>query len=168
MSQRKPPFDVVCWAEYTARTETEISLKARQKYTVVGTEPTGMWWQAKDPLSGNTGWFPSERTRAVDDASQIDFVLTEEQQYQAMEAFRKYDADGSGTIDKGELKNLLRVTMGTKVSDMIIDLFIQANWQLGDTDGNGTIDQMEFLRLYSKLFLEQNTQNKPKQGYSNH
>jgi len=34
-----------------------------------------------------------------------------------MEAFRTYDKDNSGTIDKGELKALLRVMMGAKVSD---------------------------------------------------
>jgi Ca2+-binding EF-hand superfamily protein len=43
--------------------------------------------------------------------------LTEDQQFQAMEAFRNYDADRSGTIDKGELKNLLRAMMGAKTSD---------------------------------------------------
>jgi hypothetical protein len=49
---------------------------------------------------------------------------------------------------------------------VIIDRFIQANWQLGDTDGNGTIDQMEFLRLFAKLFLEQGAQDKAKPGYA--
>jgi len=46
--------------------------------------------------------------------------------------------------------------MLTSYAIVIIDRFIQANWQLGDTDGSGAIDKMEFLRLYSKLFLENN------------
>lgn len=94
-----------------------------------------------------------------------------------MEAFRKYDKDQSGTIDQQELRALLRQLLGQRASDgasrpslsatrifrssssqspppAIIDRFVSSNLQLGDRNVNGTIDKLEFLRLYSKLFLE--------------
>jgi calmodulin len=57
-------------------------------------------------------------------------------------AFRKFDANGDGALDMGELKQLLN-SSGKKVSDQEVEqLFRQ-----GDTDGDGMIDIQEFVKL---------------------
>jgi Ca2+-binding EF-hand superfamily protein len=46
--------------------------------------------------------------------------LTEEQKKTALEQFKKYDKDNSGTIDINELKLLCEDTLKTKMSDKVI------------------------------------------------
>jgi len=57
-------------------------------------------------------------------------VLTPDNKKQALEAFDKYDADGSDSIDREELKKLLRETLGAKMSDKMIDRYVEAQFQL--------------------------------------
>lgn len=57
-------------------------------------------------------------------------------------AFRKFDANGDGHLDKKELKTLL-LNCGKKVSDQEVDLLFRQ----GDVDGDGLIDIQEFVKL---------------------
>jgi len=57
-------------------------------------------------------------------------------------AFRKFDSNGDGHLDKSEMKKLL-VSSGKNVSDQeVAALFAQ-----GDVDGDGMIDIQEFVKL---------------------
>mmetsp|Transcript_1112 Transcript_1112/g.1701 ORF Transcript_1112/g.1701 Transcript_1112/m.1701 type:complete len:150 (+) Transcript_1112:88-537(+) len=58
------------------------------------------------------------------------------------EAFKVFDKDGSGAIDKEELKNIMN-GLGANLSEEEIDLLVQE----GDTDGDGKIDINEFLKI---------------------
>jgi Ca2+-binding EF-hand superfamily protein len=48
--------------------------------------------------------------------------LTEQQKKTALEQFKKYDKDNSGTIDINELKLLCEDTLKTKMSDKVIKI----------------------------------------------
>merc|ERR1719471_1687984 len=57
-------------------------------------------------------------------------------------AFKQFDRDGNGTIDKAELSQALRSSGGTFTQQDIDTLFAA-----GDIDGNGEIDYEEFIAL---------------------
>lgn len=81
-------------------------------------------------------------------------ALTEEETASAIEAFKKTDADNSGTIDKAELTVLLKTKLGKKMGEKMIERFVDSQFQRFDKDDSGTIDQDEFLALYAKCILE--------------
>jgi Ca2+-binding EF-hand superfamily protein len=84
-------------------------------------------------------------------------TMTAAQKQEALEKFDVYDKDKSGEIDKEELMALLKDSMGNKMGPKILERFVDAQFQLGDTDGSGTIDKPEFIELYAKLnFAQQN------------
>ena len=58
------------------------------------------------------------------------------------QAFRRFDSDGDGHLDRNELKNLL-IQSGKSVSDQEVDLLFRQ----GDVDGDGRIDIQEFVKL---------------------
>lgn len=57
-------------------------------------------------------------------------------------AFKQFDSDGNGSIDKNELTSALRSSGGTFTQQDIDALFAA-----GDVDGNGEIDYEEFIGL---------------------
>ncbi|KAL7546729.1 hypothetical protein ACHAWF_016263 [Thalassiosira exigua] len=58
------------------------------------------------------------------------------------DAFKVFDADGSGTISRSELKKLMK-NLGQKLSDEELDAMMDEV----DTDGNGEIDFQEFKTM---------------------
>lgn len=66
-----------------------------------------------------------------------------QQEVIATNTFQKYDADGSGSIDLNELKQLLH-DLGSDLSEKELD---EAVMEL-DTDGNGTLDMNEFVNWW--------------------
>ena len=64
--------------------------------------------------------------------------LTEAEKAEAMALLKKYDADNSGTITKDELTTLLKDKYGKKMSDKMIERFVEMNFQLADKDKSGT------------------------------
>ena len=71
--------------------------------------------------------------------------LTEEQKQEIREAFDLFDADGSGSIDSGELKTAMRA-LGFEPEDDEIQKMISDI----DGDASGTIDYTEFLEMMTK------------------
>jgi len=63
-----------------------------------------------------------------------------------MEAFRIFDADGSGSITKAELRTTLQMVMGG-TSDMLPDDEIAEMIQEADTDGDGQVNFDEFVKV---------------------
>ena len=61
--------------------------------------------------------------------------------------FDKYDADGSGSIEKNELKELLKATSGVDPSDEEVDEMMEKV----DTDGDGVMSFDEFVATYRKV-----------------
>lgn len=82
-------------------------------------------------------------------------VMSAAQKQEALTKFDEYDKDKSGEIDREELMALLKDTMGGKMGQRILERFVDAQFQLGDTDGSGTIDKPEFIDLYAKLYFAQ-------------
>lgn len=80
--------------------------------------------------------------------------LSEEEKNAAIEAFKATDTDGNGSLDKEELKTLLKTKLGKRVGEKMVERFVDSQFQLHDKDGSGTIDQEEFLMLYAKCILE--------------
>ena len=60
-------------------------------------------------------------------------------------AFNKFDADGSGSIDKQELR-LCMEELGRPISESDVDAMMQA----ADTDGNGSVEFSEFAAMMGK------------------
>eukprot|EP01088_Endostelium_zonatum_P010923 TRINITY_DN2461_c0_g2_i1.p1 TRINITY_DN2461_c0_g2~~TRINITY_DN2461_c0_g2_i1.p1 ORF type:complete len:405 (-),score=103.79 TRINITY_DN2461_c0_g2_i1:102-1268(-) len=72
-----------------------------------------------------------------------------------LEQFRQADLDGSGTIDARELKELLRRTMGGRMTENLLDRFVNLQMQSLDANKSGQIDFDEFLTLFMKLKNQQ-------------
>ncbi|KAG5181716.1 yellow cameleon 2.60 [Tribonema minus] len=58
------------------------------------------------------------------------------------EAFKVFDKDGSGSIDKEELTAIMK-GLGANLSDQEIELLVRE----ADADGDGSIDLQEFLKI---------------------
>lgn len=73
---------------------------------------------------------------------------TGEDEKALIEAFGILDADGSGSIDHQELKDILRSfsKMGETLPDSEIDFMIKE----ADVDGDGSISYEEFARVMMK------------------
>lgn len=65
------------------------------------------------------------------------------------DAFAVFDADGSGTISKSELKKLMK-NLGQTLSDPELDAMMEEV----DTDGNGEIDFAEFKSMMVSFILQ--------------
>lgn len=61
--------------------------------------------------------------------------------------FRQYDADGSGSISRAELQDILTQLLGKEPSDEALDALLQDI----DADGSGTIDEDEFLEFFANI-----------------
>ena len=73
-----------------------------------------------------------------------------------MDVFRKFDADGSGTIEKGEFRNAI-AKMGFDAPDDCIDeLFDEV-----DDDGSGTVDFKELNSILRVGSLKKPPSPKP-------
>eukprot|EP01112_Ceratiomyxa_fruticulosa_P016555 TRINITY_DN5021_c0_g1_i1.p1 TRINITY_DN5021_c0_g1~~TRINITY_DN5021_c0_g1_i1.p1 ORF type:complete len:220 (-),score=55.61 TRINITY_DN5021_c0_g1_i1:69-728(-) len=80
-----------------------------------------------------------------------DLTLTPEEEAEARAEFRKYDADGSGTIDKQELRALVVASLSKKMGEGMINRLVDSHMQLADKDGSGSVSVEEFLVLWAKL-----------------
>eukprot|EP01130_Rhizamoeba_saxonica_P002489 TRINITY_DN12281_c0_g1_i1.p1 TRINITY_DN12281_c0_g1~~TRINITY_DN12281_c0_g1_i1.p1 ORF type:complete len:235 (-),score=72.12 TRINITY_DN12281_c0_g1_i1:32-682(-) len=115
--------------------ELPISLKRRA-------EDADMEYQEHEVVD-DTIKVPKQETNLSDDEIAV-----------ALEKFDSLDADNSGTIDKEELKVLLRERFGTKMSDMMLGRIVEGQFQMADTDGDGEIDKDEFVIFYKKLYQD--------------
>merc|ERR1712168_228399 len=61
----------------------------------------------------------------------------------AKAAFRRFDVNGDGVMDKDEMKQMMSSAAGKPVSAAEVD----ALFKKGDLDGDGQIDMHEFLKL---------------------
>merc|ERR1719270_831696 len=61
----------------------------------------------------------------------------------AKAAFQRFDVNGDGVMDKGEMKQMMNSAAGKNVSDAEVN----ALFQKGDIDGDGQLDIHEFVRL---------------------
>ena len=78
--------------------------------------------------------------------------LTEEQVAEFKECFSLFDGDGSGTVDTGELGEVMR-SLGQKMSDDELHRMIEEV----DADGSGTVDFAEFLGMMAKQMRDHDT-----------
>ena len=86
----------------------------------------------KDIISQRDFW-EEVKVMARTELQAVPSVMGEEQ---FREMFKEFDADGSGTIDIEELKQLLKVAMGMTCSDHEVKDLMKSV----DTDGSGEID----------------------------
>ena len=73
-------------------------------------------------------------------------------------AFDKFDADGSGRLERGELLKVLE-ELGLDVSDGEFVSYAEALMEDYDADGNGELDFEEFKKLYAQCLASEETRN---------
>jgi len=97
----------------------------------------------------------ADQPRVKIEPSDDDAVLTEAQVARATELFHKHDADGSGQVDKGELRSLLG-ELNLRLDDERFARYVDRYWTEADEDVSGLISLDEFLVLYAKVFAPNN------------
>ena len=84
--------------------------------------------------------------------------LTAHQIDEFREAFNSFDADGGGSIDTSELKDVL-TALGQSATEEELEKLIK----IADTDGSGDIDFLEFVVLVAhKMKSDNDTQDRAK------
>jgi len=85
--------------------------------------------------------------------------LTPDEIAEAKESFKKFDLDKSGTIDRNELIIILEQTQKSKnMGKAIFDRLVNMHMNTVDKDGNGVIDEKEYLELYKLIFTSEEAQ----------
>jgi len=79
----------------------------------------------------------------VSSSSMVSVGMTFGSVSDAKAAFQRFDVNGDGVMDKGEMKQMMNSAAGKKVSDAEVN----ALFQKGDIDGDGQLDIHEFVRL---------------------
>jgi hypothetical protein len=92
-------------------------------------------------------------------------AISDELRAEADAEFEKADKDKSGHISKDELLDVLKGTMGKKMSEKMIERFVDAQFQLGDANDDGQIDRDEFATLWARLTAQQSPAGTPKVGF---
>ena len=67
---------------------------------------------------------------------------------------KKFDKDGNGTLDKDELRSLLEETLKRKITDKMMDSYVELQFSAEDKNSNRLIELDEFISLYSKIYLD--------------
>lgn len=86
------------------------------------------------------------------DSIQITKNLTDRQIEEARKKFEYYDKDGSGAIDKEELRDLF-LDMFPNFHRNMLERYVNDEFAAVDKDFNSSIDFDEFLGMYKRLFL---------------
>eukprot|EP01123_Difflugia_compressa_P003717 TRINITY_DN15011_c0_g1_i1.p1 TRINITY_DN15011_c0_g1~~TRINITY_DN15011_c0_g1_i1.p1 ORF type:complete len:227 (+),score=47.19 TRINITY_DN15011_c0_g1_i1:50-730(+) len=81
-----------------------------------------------------------------------EYVFTETEKKAALELFNKHDKDNSGSIEKNELRELLKEKMGARTSEAILNRFVDSHFSEFDKEETGSISQSEFMKFYRKLY----------------
>ncbi|EGG18602.1 hypothetical protein DFA_04096 [Cavenderia fasciculata] len=105
-------------------------------------------------MRAKPGAAPYKHLETGDNAPKVKHVtveLTEAEIEEARVVFQKYDKDNSGTIDRSELKELVKESLTRKMGDILVNRLVDSNMQLADKDGSGAIDFNEFIAIYGKL-----------------
>jgi len=69
--------------------------------------------------------------------------------------FKAVDADGSGTVCKRELKTMVGALADEmNLSESAVDDIQKGLMDMGDTDGDGTLDIEEFKSLFKSLLKQ--------------
>lgn len=84
-------------------------------------------------------------SRRASDRPQLDLNLPPQLVQELLDSFKFFDRDGDGRISKEELGAVVR-SLGQKVSDADLEMLM---WEV-DTNGDGFIDQAEFMDLNTR------------------
>ncbi|KHN10087.1 Calmodulin-like protein 11 [Glycine soja] len=87
-------------------------------------------------------------------------VLSEEQIGEIKEAFGLFDKDGDGCITVEELATVIRSLDQNPTEEELQDMINEV-----DTDGNGTIEFVEFLNLMAKKMKETDAEEDLKEAF---
>ncbi|XP_025097968.1 FGFR1 oncogene partner-like isoform X2 [Pomacea canaliculata] len=79
--------------------------------------------------------------------------LSEKQLLDAREKFDLYDRDGSGAIDKDELRELF-IDLFPGFNRNMLEKYVQDEFKAIDKDFSSSIEFDEFLAMYKRLFLQ--------------
>jgi len=79
------------------------------------------------------------------------FGLSKDDVMEAEVHFKKYDANGSGDIDKEELHKLISDAVGGGKTASELEVLVNKCFVDADTDKNGIIDEVEFLLIYARV-----------------
>lgn len=88
------------------------------------------------------------------------FKLSDEERAIAAKKFEEHDKDKSGTLDKEELRLVLKEKM-PKASEKMVDRLLDAQFQLGDKNNDGMMSLDEFLEFYAKVLVSVTNQINP-------
>ena len=80
----------------------------------------------------------------------------------AVALFSKIDADGSGDIDKDEMKTALKQTAkeaGRDLTDAMVTTEVDNLFKEFDVDKNGTVDKAEFVAMMAKAQVGSTTKD---------
>ena len=86
--------------------------------------------------------------------------VTSRQKQEIKDAFDLFDADGSGSIDSGELKVAMKA-LGFEATDLEINQFINE----ADPKKTGSIQYDQFFKLMSKKMQERNPENEMREAF---
>lgn len=70
----------------------------------------------------------------------------------AAKAFTEFDQDGSGKVDKKELRNVVKAfheLMGETADEAKIDADVKSILEIVDTSGDGKVDKEEFIKYFT-------------------
>jgi len=82
--------------------------------------------------------------------------LNAQEKEKCKNVFEKFDKDGSGKLDKGELTNVLG-ELNLKFDDPeLYSKFVEKAWEDADSDDSDRVDYDEFLKLFKKVFAPAN------------
>ncbi|XP_067946579.1 centrosomal protein 43-like isoform X2 [Watersipora subatra] len=101
-------------------------------------------------LNEGSGSSPRLSRRQLPGHSAMD--LNSKQIADARAKFAEYDKDGSGTIDKDELRQLF-IDMFPHFHSSMLERYVNDEFQAADTDFSAGIDMDEFIDLYRRLFI---------------
>ncbi|KAK6929888.1 EF-hand domain [Dillenia turbinata] len=87
-------------------------------------------------------------------------LLTEKQIVEFKEAFSLFDKDGDGCITIEELATVIRSLDQNPTEEELQDMISEI-----DTDGNGTIEFVEFLHLMAKKVKETDAEEELKEAF---
>lgn len=107
----------------------------------------------EDMMTASESWHNLEPTRPLGDEAAL------------RAAFDRLDLDGSGKIDKSELRSALLARLEGAVSDMEVDLQVDEMISWADMDNDGLINYEEYARIITAGCApsgERATKEKPK------